>query len=390
VTASSSEGVVSDIGAPEPQSEPIDLPPPSASDDAPRSEAPRAVSKPEPRPRVQALIDGLASFATTGVSLAAGLAVAIEVATRAVAPCLRGLAIGLDAWINRAALLQDILSLTLMIAVFAVGALQVTTLASSRTPLLLRGLAMLGTGVALLVMLAAPSADHPPLGLLVASAASCSTLALLVAASGIGDRTFRLPAIAAFGVAVGTMARTASVFLAARAAEGPKSEGLEPARVLATVGFGADMLILLAVAVWAASRSRRIALPLVAGALTLAILGARWTVTSPDDTSVLAMLVRLGARMMMSRPVPLVPYYLEIFGILFAFLLATVVLFIPKQMRPVAGALAMFAVVRSSGEVPIHASLIGVGCVGLLLTQFSPKSFWAGIPDAAPMSARRS
>ncbi|MFO0614029.1 MAG: hypothetical protein U0414_15660 [Polyangiaceae bacterium] len=331
------------------------------------------------------MIDGLASFATTGVSLVAGLAITIELATRAVAPCLRGLAIGLDAWINRASALQDVLSLTLMIAVFAIGALQVTTLASSRTPLLLRGLAMLGAGVTLLVMLAAPSADRPPLPLLIASAASGSTLALLVAASGIGDRTFRLPALAAAGVAIGTMARTASVFLAARAAEGPRREGTEPARLLATVGYGADMLVLLAVAAWAASRSRRIALPLVAGALTVAILGARWAVTSPDETSVLAMLVRLGSRMMMSRPVPLVPYYMEIFGILFAFLLAAVTLVVPKQMRSISGALALFAVVRSTGEVPIHASLVAVGALGLLLTRFSPKSFWASVPDAAPL-----
>lgn len=364
---------------------------PSASDDrasddrASASTSSSAYAEDRSKPRAQAIVDGLTSFAMTGVSLVAGLAVVIEVVTRAIAPCLRGLAIGLDAWINRAAFVVDTLTLTLMVAAFALGAVQVTAMASSRTPLALRAVAMLGGGVTLLVMLAAPSSDHPPLPLLVASAAASSTLALVAAGAGLRDKVYRLPAIAGIGVALGTMARTAAVFLAARAAAGPRSEGLDPARVLATIGFGADGLVLLAVGAWAVSRSRKVAIPLVVGALTLAGLGARWAVVSPDDTSALAMIVRLGTRMMMSRPVPFAPYALEIFGILIAFLLAAVVLVIPKQARAVSAALALFAVVRSTGEIPLHASLVAVATLGVLLTQFSPKSFWSSVPDATPM-----
>ncbi len=321
----------------------------------------------------------------TGVSLVAALAVGIEILTRAIAPCLRGLAIGLDGWINRAAFIVDTLTLTLMVAAFALGAIQVTAIASSRTPLALRALAMLGAGITMLVMLAAPSADHPPLPLLVTSAAASSTLALVAAGVGLRDRVHRLPAIAGIGVALGTTARTASVFFAARAAAGPRSEALDPARVLATVGFGADALVLLVVAAWAISRSRKLAIPLVLGAVGLAALGARWAVVAPDDTSALAMIVRLGTRMMMSRPVPFVPYPLEIFGILFSFLLAAVTLAIPRQTRALSGALALFAVVRSTAEVPLHASLVAVATLGLLLTQFSPRSFWSSVPDATPM-----
>lgn len=336
------------------------------------------------RSRGAAVLDGLAAFATGGVSLVAGLAVTIEVATRAVAPCLRGLAIGLDAWILRAAFLQEVLSFTLLVATFAIGALQLTSMASSRTPLLLRGLAMLGSGIAMLLMLASPTAENPPLPLLVTSAAAGSTVALLAAAACLRDKTFRLPALAALAVAIGTMSRTVAVFVAAKYALGPKREGLDPARVLATVAYGADMLVLLAVAGWAASRNRRVALPITLVAIALAVLGARWAVTSPDETGVLATIVRLGSRAMMSRPVPLVPYYMEIGGILAAFLLAAAVLAVPRQMRPISGALALFAVVRSTTEIPVHAALVSVGALGLLLTLFSPKSFWASVPDAKP------
>lgn len=360
-----------------------DLPPPSsgATDEGARSRA----SGP-PRSRSLGILDGLGAFATGGVSVVAALAVVIEIATRAIAPCLRGLTIGLDAWIVRASFVQDVLSLTLLVATFAVGALQVASLGSSRTPLLLRALAMLGSGVTMLVMLASPSSERPPLPLLVTSAAAGSTVALLAAAAGLRDRTFRLPAIAAVGVAIGTMARTAAVFVAARTALGPKREGVDPSRLLATIGFGADMLVLLAVAGWIVTRTRRVAIGFAIVALGLAGLGARWSVVSPDDTGVLATIVRLGARMMMSRPVPLVPYYMEIFGVLASLSLAVAALLVPRQMRPLAGAVAVFAVVRSTSEIPVHASLVAVASLGMLLTQFSPKSFWSSVPDAAPLT----
>src|SRR5207253_6589204 len=98
---------------------------------------------------------------------------------RAVAPCLRGLAIGLGPWINRASFLEDVLSLALLIAFFALGAIQVTAVASSRTPLFARGLAMLGGGLALLVALAAPSSDHLPNELLLTAAMCAASLSLL-------------------------------------------------------------------------------------------------------------------------------------------------------------------------------------------------------------------
>jgi hypothetical protein len=186
-------------------------------------------------------------------------------------------------------------------------------------------------------------------------------------------------AVAAILCALATGVRLAAVFVADRAAGQPHTEGPELARVLATVSFGLEGLLVAASALWIASRNRRTALPSVIVAALLAFFVARWVVVDASNTHPLAVILRVGARGMLGRPVPLVPYYAEVFVAFFAPLLALAALLVPKEVGATLGALAIVLIVRGSGEIPLHAAAISIACGSLLLAAYDSRAMWARV-----------
>ena len=298
---------------------------------------------------------------------------------RAVAPALRGIAVGYDAFTNRAAFVADALAIAFLLGLLSVAFLQSTALAVSRVPLYLRIPALLLSGLAVLVGLAAPSVPRPPFPLLLVASSTASALALLTGGSIVRLKTTRLIGSATLLAGLATAVRLVSVFVADSAVTKPKHEGPELARVLATGAFGLEGLLLAIGAIWIAARNRKLALPMVIIALALAGFAARSVALDTSNTGALAVILRIGARALLTRPVPLVPYYAEVFLVVLGPLLALCAVLLRAEVGTWVGSLAIVLLVRSAGEIPLYAASLAVASTAMLLAAHDPSTLWSAL-----------
>ncbi len=333
----------------------------------------------DPRRMTGGKLTTVSAWAENGVRPVAAFMLATVVFARAIAPSIRGIAVGYDAFTNRAAYLADGATIALVLALVTMGLIQSVALIGSRAPLSLRVPGMLLGSLALLTAIAAPSVPRPPFPLLVASSVTSSALAILIGGSVVRQRSTAPFGIVAILSAIATLTRLVAVYVADSAVAKPKSDAPELARILATGSFGLEAAIVVVAAAWLAFRSRRIALPLMVVALVASFLATRSVIVDTSNTHAFSIILRIGARGLLTRPVPYVPYYAEVFLVLVATLVATVALVVRTELGTWVGALAILLVVRGAAEIPVYAAGVAVACGGMLLAAHDPRSLFQAL-----------
>lgn len=309
------------------------------------------------------------------------LAVLGSLFARGVGPSLRGVAVGWDRFTNRAENVVEIVTqLTAVILLTAAVAL-VVDVARSRAPIYLRATSIVLTGAVGFLLFSSIQAERPFSPVLVALSFASSTLAI---ATGVD--ALKQPAAGSLGgvavlTGVANYTRTIAVLLANRAALLPHTDGIEGSRVVATVSFGAQILLLVLATAWITLRSKKVASPIIVVALALAALATRQAL-GESDAAPLHFIVKHGLGRLLPSPVPFVPHVVELFVGAFGPLLALAVLAMRRQVPALLGSLALLLVAGASSEIPILSAAVVVASLSLTLASRDARGVWAAIAAA--------
>jgi hypothetical protein len=313
-------------------------------------------------------------FALRPVKLLAGAALLTMLLARLVAPAVAGVAVGIDAWIEGidyvAGLATQILALAASVTAFS----QITSVVREPIAILPRVASAVLGGVVVLMALSA--AGLRPHAVVLSIIGVCSgAFAVLSAWEAVRWPGARVAGIAVGAAGVSTMVRLAGVALAAHVVEGNQPGAAAWARGVASASFAFDVCLLAAAVSWIALCGRRVAIPVLLGALALAALLTGVAVARPEDPSAWVLLVSRGSERLLARPEPFVPLVVDLFAGIFAVVLALAALLTRSPIPALGGAVALALLVRGSGEVPLFGILLVVAATTLLLgAHVSPAS----------------
>lgn len=310
--------------------------------------------------------------------------VVVTLFARALAPAFPGYAVGFDRLTNRVELVAEIATQLVTFFLVVLVVTLVVEVARSRAPLALRMAAIMLSSITALMVASSVGNDRAPLILLLVSCMSASSLAILGGADAVRQPTIGWLGAAPILVGVASSMRAVAVLVAERAALLPRSEGVEGARVLATVAFGLHTSAVLVGLAWLATRGRRASW---IGALVAGVVAAlvSWSIArDSSDPGHLYLLVKHGVGNLLSLPVPYVPVFAEVSLTVTSFVLAFFALAQRREVAGVVASLALFSLVGGSGEVPVFALSLVAATLAFTMASRDARGVWAAIQASDP------
>ena len=332
-------------------------------------------------PNVYALAMGAFRWVALGVVL-------VTVLARGLAPAFHGFAVGYDRLTDRVEFVAEVATQlgTFVLVSLVVGL--VVEVARSRAPIALRIVAIILTALGLLMVASSVGSDRAALLLLLVTCVAASSLAILC-----GVDAARQPAAGWLGAApivagVASSLRGVAVLVADRAALLPRTEGVEGARVLATIAFGLHAVVIAIALVWLTTR-RRIELWVGAGLVVVLSALAAWAFTGERGSAGhLFLLLKLGVGNLLSLPVPLVPVSAEVGLTVASVLVALLAVTARKQVPALVASLGLVCLVGPSAEVPVYALALLAGSLGFTLASRDARGVWAAIQSRGTAPAK--
>lgn len=303
---------------------------------------------------------------------------------RLLGPSWAGIAVGMGRVIFVMEVIGGALTQLFAMAAIVLTMAQLLALTGSRSSHLVRILAVVAGGLAIIVTLFSSAMRVPGLSLGVVGVAS-SVFALASA-----WEAFRAPfarrAVLVLGLigAAGAV-RLASIGLAVLAASRASSSLASVARGVATGAFAIDVLALFAAMAVLASNGKKITSPISTGALVVAFLATRQAMAgSADDAGMVSLLLRRAATRFLTRPELFVPFQVQFFVGFLAVFAAVGALFGRGQIPALAGALALALVARGSPDTPLGALVLVVASMSVVLAARDDRGLWAAISAEKP------
>jgi len=307
----------------------------------------------------------------------AALALLAMLLGRAVAPSLPGVTVGIDTVVEVTGFVASSLAQLFAIVATMLAMAQIVTVARSREiSLPVRIPSVVLGGLVILVALSAAGTQLPDFYYSIIGF-SAATLAIIAGADGVRMRQARIPALAVGLAGLASMIRLAAVGLAMYSVDRGLPDIGQWARVAATGTFALDALLVVVACGWAATRSRRMASPLVLMCFALAMFATRAALSSPDEATPLFVLAARAGSRLVPRPGSLAPYQVEVFVAVLGVLIAMAVLVARGQIPALAGALSLALVVRSSAEVPLLGVALVVASLSAVLGARDMHGMWA-------------
>jgi hypothetical protein len=304
---------------------------------------------------------------------------------RGVAPSLPGITVGIDTLVDATARVAALVAQLLAIAATMLAMAQMVTVARSRSvSLMVRLPAVVLGGLTILIALSAAGAPQLPDIYHAVLGTAAATLAVIAGGDTLRLRDARLVALAVGLAGMTSLARLGGVAVAMASLDAPAANLDHWARVLATFAFGFDVALGLVAAAWVATRTRRLASPLLIVCFAIALLVTRAAAASPDDAGAVLVLVARVCSRLVPRPESLVPYEVEVFVAAMAFLLSLAVLVTRGQVVAFAGVIAMALAVRGAAEVPLFGVILVVAALSSILAARDARGMWAALLGRTP------
>jgi len=297
---------------------------------------------------------------------------------RVVGPSLRSVGVGMDVWVRVLGRAGDVASQVFAFAAMVLAIVSVLAVSRTRLPIGLRIAALTLGGFAVLPTVWALHEQVPELsaGLV---AASASILALCAVPTALRAPYARAAGMVIGLVALGSLVRLASVWLAfdavgARAYLGPIARGV------ATAGFLCDGAAIAVAIAWIGSRSGRLTSPPTLVAFVVALILTRLALGGKGgDAGPVELFAWRAAARLMSRPEAAVPLALSIFVAFLAPLCAAAALLARGVLAPLGASIALALIARGAVEMPPCALMLLVGALGAALTARDGRGLWAAL-----------
>lgn len=298
---------------------------------------------------------------------------------RILGPSWAGIAVGMGRVIRAMEIAGGALTQLFAMAATVLTMAELLAVTRSRMPYLVRILAIVAGGLAIIVGLSAAAVRVP--GLSLALIGTSASILALAAAWDARRAPFARGAALVLGLlGTASLVRLASIGLAVLSATRSSAPLAAAARGVATGSYVIDGLALLATLAVLSASAKKLTSPISTGAFILAFIATRQAVIGgTDDADVVSLLLRRAAARLLTRPEPFLPLMAQIFIGFLAVFLAIGALFARGQVPALAGALALALVARGSPDMPLGALVLGVASMSVALAARDDRGLWAAI-----------
>jgi hypothetical protein len=298
---------------------------------------------------------------------------------RLLGPSWAGIAVGMGRIIRFMEVAGGALTQLFAMAAIVLTMGELLALTGSRSSYLVRTLAIVAGGLAIIVTLFSAATRVPALSLGLVGASSS---ALAVASAWEAHRApFARRASLVLGIiGVAGLVRLASIGLSVLAASRSSMPLTSAARGVATGSFVIDALALLAAMAVLSTSAKKVTSPFTTGALILAFLATRQAmVGGADDADIVSLLLRRAATRFLTRPEPFISVQVQFFVGFLAVFAAVSALLARGQVPALAGALALALVARGSPDMPLGALVLVLASMSVVLAARDDRGLWAAI-----------
>jgi hypothetical protein len=308
---------------------------------------------------------------------------------RLLGPSWAGVAVGMGSVIRVMEVVGGALSQLFAMAATVLAMAELLALTGSRSSYLVRTLAIVAGGLAIIVSLFSAAMRVPGLSLGVVGVAS-TALALASAWDAYRSPFARRTALVLGLIGAAGAVRLASIGLAVLAASRASGPLASVARGVATGSFVLDALALFTAMAVLATNGKKVTSPLTTAALVLAFLATRQAMLGgADDTDTVSLLLRRAATRFLTRPEPFVPFQVQFFVGFLAVFAAVSALFGRGQLPALAAALALALVARGSPDMPLGALVLVLASMSVVLAARDDRGLWATISAEQPRPGNR-
>jgi hypothetical protein len=308
---------------------------------------------------------------------------------RLLEPSWAGIAVGMGRLIRVMEVVGGALTQLFAMAATVLAMAQLLALIHSRATSLVRTLAIVAGGLAIIVSLFSAAMRVPGLSLGVVGVAS-TALALASAWDAYRSPFARRTALVLGLIGAAGAVRLASIGLAVLAASRASGPLASVARGVATGSFVLDALALFTAMAVLATNGKKVTSPLTTAALVLAFLATRQAMLGgADDTDTVSLLLRRAATRFLTRPEPFVPFQVQFFVGFLAVFAAVSALFGRGQLPALAAALALALVARGSPDMPLGALVLVLASMSVVLAARDDRGLWATISAEQPRPGNR-
>ncbi|HZF53533.1 MAG TPA: hypothetical protein VE093_33025 [Polyangiaceae bacterium] len=298
---------------------------------------------------------------------------------RLLGPSWAGIAVGMGRLTRLMEVAGGALTQLFAMAATVLTMAELLTLTKSRASYLVRILAIVAGGLAIIVSLSAAAVRVPALSLGLVGVTS-SALAVASAWDAVRAPFARRAALVLGLVGAAGLVRLAGIGIAVLAASRISAPLTSAARIVATVSFVVEAVALLVAMAVLATGSKKVTSPLTTAALVLAFLATRQAmVGGADDADLVSVLLRRAATRLLTRPEPFIPLQVQFFTGFLAVFAAASALFSRGQVPALAGALALALVARGSPDMPLGALVLVVASMSVVLAAQDDRGLWAAI-----------
>lgn len=307
---------------------------------------------------------------------------------RLLGPSWAGVAVGMGRVIFIMEVVGGALTQLFAMAAIVLTMAELLAITGSRASHLVRALAVVAGGLAIIVSLFSAGMRVPALSLGLVGATS-SALALAGAWDAYKSPFARRAALVLGLIGAAGLVRLASIGVAVLADDRASASLALIARGVATASFVIDTLAVFAAMAVLATNGRKVTSPLTTGALVLAFLATRQAIIGgADDAGTASLLLRRAATRFLTRPEPFVPAQIQFFVGFLAVFAAVSALFGRGQIPALAGAIALALVARGSPDMPLGALVLVVASMSVVLAARDDRGLWAALSAAEGRSEK--
>jgi len=296
----------------------------------------------------------------------------------------------MDEWVRQVGFAGAVASQVFAFAAMVLAIVAVLAASRSRLPIGLRIAALTLGGFAVLPTVWALHQQVPELtaGLV---AVSASVLALAAVPTALRAPYARAAGLVIGLVALGSLVRLLSVWLAFDAAGAHGAYLGSLARAVATAGLLCDAGAIGVALAWIATRSGKLTSPPTLIAFAVALFLTREALGGQSgDARPFELFAWRAAEHLMSRPDAVLPLALRVFVAFLAPLVAVAALLARGVLAPLGAAIALALVARGAVEMPPSALMLLVGALGAALTARDGRGLWAAIGGLGAPGASRA